>query len=156
MNKQILPEQIAELNKFMDSVKSQEDALIPCIHEAQRIFKGVPVEVQKIIANANGCSVSKVSGIVSFYDYLTSEIQGENIIEVCVGTSCYVNEANAILDKVCEITKCKPNGTSKDGKYSVIIGRCLGRCELAPNVIINHKWHTKVDEAKVIELVEAL
>ncbi len=156
MKNKFLPEQYELLNKFMDSVKGQEDALIPCIHEAQKIFKGVPVEIQKIIANANGCSVSRVSGIVSFYDYFTSDIQGENLIEVCVGTSCYVNEANSILDKVCEITKCKPGETSKDGKYTVIIGRCLGRCELAPNVIINHKWHTKVDEAKVVELVEAL
>lgn len=156
MNKYITPEKVAELNKFMDSVRGQEDALIPCIHEAQRIFKGVPVEVQKMIAESNGCSVTKVSGIVSFYDYFTSEIQGDNVIEVCIGTSCYVNEANAILDKVCEITRCKPNGTTKDKKYSVIIGRCLGKCELAPSVIINHKTYTAVTIDQVAKLVEEL
>ena len=156
MNKYIHPEGVQELNKFMATVAGQEDALIPCIHEAQRIFKGVPVEVQKMIAEANKCSVTKVSGIVSFYDYFTSEIQGENIIEVCIGTSCYVNEANAILDKVCEITKCKPNATTKDKKYSVIIGRCLGKCELAPSIIINHKSHVAVTMDQVIKLVEEL
>ncbi len=156
MKLNILPEQVQELNKFMDSVRGQEDALIPCIHEAQRIFKGVPIEVQKMIAESNSVSVTKVSGIVSFYDYFTSEIQGENIIEVCIGTSCYVNEANAILDKVCEMTKCKPNGTTKDKKYSVIIGRCLGKCELAPSIIINHKSHTAVTMEQVVKLVEEL
>ena len=156
MNKYIHPEGVLELKKFMSSVAGQEDALIPCIHEAQRIFKGVPVEVQKMIAEANKCSVTKVSGIISFYDYFTSEIQGENIIEVCIGTSCYVNEANAILDKVCEITKCKPNGTTKDKKYSVIIGRCLGKCELAPSIIINHKSYAAVTMDQVIKLVEEL
>lgn len=156
MKKYLLPERIEELNTFMETVKGQEDALIPCIHEAQRIFNGVPLEVQKMIAVANDCSVTKVGGIVSFYDYFTSEIQGDNIIEVCIGTSCYVNEANDILDKVCEITKCKPNGTTKSKKYSVIIGRCLGKCELAPTVIINHKTYTKTTVDAVAKLVEAL
>jgi len=155
MNKYILPERVEELKKFMELNKGQ-DALLPCIHEAQRLFKGVPVEIQKIIAVANDVAVTKVSGIISFYDYFTSEIQGDNLIEVCIGTSCYVNEANAILDRVCEITKCKPNATTKDKKYSVIIGRCLGKCELAPTILINHKAYTKVSMDQVVKLVEEL
>ncbi|XMB86636.1 NAD(P)H-dependent oxidoreductase subunit E [Mycoplasmatota bacterium WC44] len=137
-------------------IKKNPAGLIPSIHDAQLIFGGLPIEIQKMIATEHEVSVSKVSGIVSFYDYFTSEIQGENIIEVCVGTSCYVNEANTILDKVCEITNCQPNSTSRNKKYSVIIGRCLGKCELAPNVIINHKMYNNVTVDKVARLVQEI
>jgi len=156
MKNKILPEQLVEFETCVAENAKNPAGLIPSVHDAQRIFGGVPIEVQKIIGQHHEVSVSKVSGIVSFYDYFTSEIQGKNIIEVCVGTSCYVNEANDILDKVCELTKCKPNSTSKDKEFSVVIGRCLGKCELAPNVIINHKTYNKVTIEKVAELVKGV
>ena len=78
------------------------------------------------------------------------------MIEVCVGTSCYVLEAQSILDKVCELTNCEPNSTTKNGKFSVVVGRCLGKCEHSPNVIINHKVYNNVTLEQVEELVGGL
>jgi len=150
----ILPEQEAKLITKLKELSKGKSPLIPSIHYAQEIFSGVPLEVQKIIARELDFSVTKVSGIVSFYSYFTDEIQGEHIIEVCVGTSCYVNESQEILEKVCEITNCEPDSTSKNKKYSVIVGRCLGKCATAPNIIINE--HDVYDMVKLTELKDIL
>lgn len=156
MKKTLTSAQLLELEAAIQKHLINPDALIPCVHEAQNMFKGVPIEAQRVIAKANNTSVAKVSGIVSFYDYFTSELLGENIIEVCVGTSCYVQESESLLDKVCEMTNCKPNGTSKDGKYSIIVGRCLGMCDQAPNMIVNHKVYNRLTMDKVIEVIGKL
>ncbi|QVK21416.1 NAD(P)H-dependent oxidoreductase subunit E [Mycoplasmatota bacterium] len=156
MKNKFLPEQLAEFEKSIAENAKDQAGLLKSIHLAQKVFGGVPVEIQRVIGKHHDASISKISGIVTFYDYFTSDIQGKNIIEVCVGTTCYVQEANDILKKVCEITKCEPNSTSRNKEFSVVIGRCLGKCELAPNVIINHKTHNKVTIDKVTELLKGI
>lgn len=156
MSRKLTAAQLDELKVKMNKHLNSPDSLIPCIHEAQDLFGGVPKEAQEVIAEANNCSIAKVGGIISFYDYFTSELHGENVIEVCVGTSCYVQNSESLLDKACELTNCKPNGTSPDGKYSIIIGRCLGMCEKAPNMIVNHKVYNHLTMDKMIEVIKEL
>jgi|GEM_PF-3861597 len=156
MKGKFLPKQMDEFMACVEKNVKNPAGLMPSVHDAQRIFGGVPLEIQKIIGEHHKVSVSKVSGIVGFYDYFTSDIQGEHIVEVCVGTSCYVNEAMEILNYASELTNCKPNSTSKDKKFSLIIGRCLGMCEFGPNVIINHKTHMGVNKVQLKKLIEGL
>ena len=61
---------------------------MPALHDAQEIFGCIPIEVQKIISEELGVSVSKLNGIVTFYSRFSLLPKGKYIIGICLGTAC--------------------------------------------------------------------
>ena len=102
------------------------------------------------IANAIHVPVSKVYGVVTFYSQFTTEPKGKCVINICLGTACYVKGAQEIINKVCELTHAPVNGTSDDGLFSLDATRCLGACGLAPVVIIDGKVLGNANESNIV------
>ncbi|MEA5027211.1 MAG: NAD(P)H-dependent oxidoreductase subunit E [Erysipelotrichaceae bacterium] len=128
------------------------------LHDVQHELGYIPFEAMEKIAVAAGVSVSEVYGVVTFYTQFTTEPKGKHVVNVCMGTACYVNNAQVLLDKVLELTKAPINGTSSDGLFSVDATRCLGACGLAPVAIIDEKVYgtaikTGLAEARIREII---
>ena len=101
-------------------------------------YEGVPAfEAMEKISETIGVPVSKVYGVVTFYSQFTTEPKGKHVIAVCLGTACYVNGSQTILDLLCEMTGCEVNSTSPDGLFSIDATRCVGACGLAPVVSVD-------------------
>ena len=105
------------------------------------------------IADACGVSVANVYGVVTFYTQFTTEPKGKHVINICMGTACYVKGAQQLLDKMCEVCECKVNSTSDDGLFSIDATRCLGACGLAPVMIIDGKVHGNITDLSSMELL---
>lgn len=148
-----------ELEEFRQQVlpfQSRPDGLIPAIHVAQDRFRCVPVEAQKIIADVMDVSVARISGIVTFYDYFTTEPLGKHVVEVCLGTSCYMQDAKELMAIASETLGIEPHQTRTDGHVSLRIGRCFGRCEHSPNVEIDHHIHKHITADELRAQLQAL
>ena len=91
----------------------------------------------ELIAEELGESVAKINGVVTFYSHFSIEPKGQHIIGVCLGTACYVNGSQTILDLLVEMTGSPVNGTSEDGLFSIDATRCMGACGLAPVVSVD-------------------
>lgn len=141
---QYTPEQLHQLRQDILEFKDRPDGLLPAVHAAQDLFRCVPVEAQKIIAEVMDVSVARISGIVTFYDYFTEEPLGKHVVEVCLGTSCYMQDAKDLLALASETLGIEPHETRDDGHVSLRIGRCFGRCEHSPNVEIDHHIHKHI------------
>ncbi|WP_026476696.1 NADH-quinone oxidoreductase subunit NuoE family protein [Alkaliphilus transvaalensis] len=138
MAKNILTEEnFLRLHKTIQLNRGKKGALMPVLHEAQKIFGCIPLEVQKRISEELGVPLSEIYGVVTFYSQFTLEPRGEYVIGVCLGTACYVKNAQPILDKVAELTGASVGGTSPDGKFSLEATRCIGACGLAPVLTVN-------------------
>ena len=90
-------EMFAELDEFIESLNNDPEELIAILHRAQGIFGYLPMVVQKHIANKIGVNVSKVYGVVTFYSFFTMVPKGENVINVCLGTACFVRGSQQVL-----------------------------------------------------------
>ena len=126
-----------QLDTFIDSLETKDGSLIQVLHHAQGIFGYLPKEVQLYISEKLNIAPAKVYGVVTFYSQFTTEPKGKHIISVCLGTACYVNGAQTILDLLCEMTECEVNSTSEDGLFSIDATRCVGACGLAPVVSVD-------------------
>ena len=111
------------------------------LHEVQDKLGYIPFEAMEKIADAAGVSVAEVYGVVTFYTQFTTEPKGKHIINVCLGTACYVKGSQDLLDHVCDLTHTEVNRTSEDGLFSIDATRCLGACGLAPIVIVDGEVH---------------
>lgn len=137
-------EMFDELNEFIVSLNNNPSELIAILHRAQSIFGYLPMKVQSFIADKLGINVSKVYGVVTFYSFFTMVPKGEYVINICLGTACFVRGADKILERVEEILKIKNGETTPDGKFTLTTLRCVGACGLAPVMQINDKTYGNV------------
>lgn len=146
-------EMFAELDEFIESVNNDDKELIAILHKAQGIFGYLPMVVQSHIAKKLNINVSRVYGVVTFYSFFTMVPKGEYVINICLGTACFVRGAQPVLEKFEELLGIKNGETTSDGKFTITSLRCVGACALAPVVQINGKTYgnVKLDEvAKIL------
>lgn len=130
-------EKYAKLDEVIAANKGQGGAVMRTLQAAQDIFGHVPKDVQIKIAEGLGATLSEVYGVATFYSQFALEPNGENTIGVCLGTACYVKNAQSVLDKICEVLDTPQSKTTPDGLFTIKATRCLGACGLAPVMMIN-------------------
>lgn len=153
---QITEEKLAALYAVMEENKKKPGPLMPTLHEAQKIFGCIPLEIQKIIAKELHESIAKINGVVTFYGQFSIEPKGENVISVCMGTACYVRGSQGVLDTFGDELHLHAGETSDDGKYTLQATRCIGACGLAPVFIVNETVYGNGSVAKAKEVLKAL
>jgi NADH:ubiquinone oxidoreductase subunit E len=166
MNPEISPcgenhnKQFIELGCYIEALKidpkspRRKDTLIMTLHRAQQIFGFLPEEVQVYIARKYNVSHADVSGVISFYNFFTTTPKGKTQISVCMGTACYVNGAEKVLNEFERILGIQAGEVTDDGKFSIDSLRCVGACGLAPVVTINQRVFGKVKAGEVRDIIE--
>lgn len=132
-------EMFDELKTFIAEKEHDSNELIAILHRAQSIFGYLPKVVQEFIAKELGISVARVYGVVTFYSFFTMVPKGEIVINVCMGTACFVRGADKIVEKFEARLGIKNGQTTTDNKYTLTTLRCVGACGLAPVVQVNGK-----------------
>ena len=89
-----------ELESYINSLDTKEEALITVLHKAQEIFGYLPKEVQEFIADKLNEPLAGVYGVVSFYSFFTMIPKGDIAISVCMGTACFVRGTEATAQGV--------------------------------------------------------
>lgn len=149
-------ENFKTLEKFVNDLPNKKGALIEVLHKAQGLFGYLPPEVQSFVAEKLDIPVSKVYGVVTFYSYFTIKPRGQYVVNVCLGTACFVRGSVDVLIEFENRLNIKNGETTVDGRFTLGSLRCVGACGLAPVVTINDKvyGHVTVDQVDKI-LVES-
>lgn len=151
---QVADAMFKELEVFIDNLPVKEGSLIAVLHKAQEIFGYLPNEVQVFVAKKLGIPVSKVYGVITFYSFFTTEPRGENVVNVCLGTACFVRGSGEILGEIEKELGIKVGETTVDNKFTIDTLRCVGACGLAPVVTINKKVYGNVKKDDVKKILD--
>ena len=143
-----------ELLTEIKTLKNIPGPLMPILHEAQRIFGCIPIEVQKIVSQETGVSIAEINGIVTFYSSFTIDPKGKHIIGVCLGTPCYVRGAQVILDSVKTELGIEVDETTEDGYFTLEAIRCIGTCGMAPVMSFDEEVYGEVDVTKAKRIIK--
>lgn len=141
------------MDQVIEKYSSQPGQLIRVLQEAQDIFGYLPEEVQTYIAGKMNIPVSEVNGVVTFYSLFHTEPRGKYGINICLGTACYVQGAQGILEDFRRELGLKDGDTSDDGLFSVKSTRCIGACGLAPVLTVNDDVHGKASRKDVAKIL---
>lgn len=133
-----------KLQEAIDAHRNEKGALMPILQAAQEIFGCVPLDVQQIIADQLGTTLSEVYGVATFYSQFSLQPKGQNVVSVCLGTACYVKGSQKVLEKVCSELELEVGQTTQDGVFTVQATRCLGACGLAPVMMINDEVYGRL------------
>ncbi len=125
-------------------------ALIETLHIIQDSFGFIDDNAVAYVAQELKLPLSKVHGVVTFYNNFTSKPAGEHSLVLCTGTACYVKGNDKMVEFMKERFGLEPNQTTPDNRLSFIAARCVGACGLAPVMILDGQIMGKMttDEMK--------
>lgn len=137
------------VEKTMKKLNYDRSALIETLHTAQETFGYLENETLKFIARRLRLPYAKVYGVATFYHFFRLKPKGKHTVVVCMGTACYIKNADKILEKLEEKFDVKAGGTTKDSLLSLISARCVGSCSLAPIAIYDDKpiGHLEIEQS---------
>lgn len=126
------------------------ELLLPLLREIQQKEGYISEDSLKKLSIKTKIPIVKLYAAATFYSrFHTAHKQGKYIIEICNSPSCYLNGSIDIIKYIEKKLKIKSGDTSKDGKFSLHIGSCIGCCDKAPAMRINSKVYENLTKEKI-------
>jgi len=143
-----------DIQEIINNTKNKAGALIRVLQQAQEMFGYLPEPIIKTISRDLKIPISEVYGVISFYGFFSLVPKGKYIIQVCMGTSCYVKGGQRILDVLKRDWGLEPGDITEDGRFSLETIRCLGACGLSPVMSVGGDVHGKVKISKIDDTLD--
>jgi NADH:ubiquinone oxidoreductase subunit E len=124
------------------------------LKKAQERSRYISTKVMANTAEALNLSVSDVYGVSTFYSFLSTRPLGANVIRVCKSLPCYLQGAEMILKSIEESLGIKPGEVTPDKKFSLELANCIGACDKAPAMLINHDVHGNLTPRKISKILK--
>ena len=142
-----------QIQREIDNTAGRTGSLIRVLQQAQGLIGYLPAPIIKTISRDLKVPLSEVYGIISFYHFFTMVPKGRHVIQVCMGTSCYVKGGKKILTAINKEWGLVPGEITSDGRFSLETVRCLGCCGLSPVVAIGEDIHRKVKPSQIKDIM---
>ena len=143
-----------ELKAFIEEWKEKPGNLIMVLHQVQQTYGYIPREVAIEVSELLNVPLAKIYGVVTFYSFFKLQKAGRYIIQVCLGTACYLRGGDDLMKTLERELGIGVNGTTPDGLFSVEAVRCLGCCGLAPVIVVNGEVHGKLETKDIPGIIE--
>ncbi len=124
-----------------------------CYSKCRGLSAILPPEVLRTVSKEMGIPLSELYGITSFYSFFSMVPKGKYVLQVCLGTSCYVKGAERILKTLKKDYSLESGGITSDGKFSLETVRCLGCCGLSPVMAIKENVYRKVKPSQIKDIL---
>ena len=138
-----------EIKAFIDEWKNKPGNLIMVLHKVQQTYGYIPRNIAIETAELLDVPLAKIYGVVTFYNFFKLQKAGKYIIQVCLGTACYLRGGDDIIKEFEKQLGIGVNATTPDGLFSIEAVRCIGCCGLAPAAVVNGEVHGKLTTADV-------
>ena len=147
------PEIVALIDRFR-AEPQPESQLIAVLHKVQAQHGYLASAHLDAVAQLMQVPAAKVAGVASFYHYFRLQPRGRFLINVCLGTACYVKGADRVAQRLMDELGINFGETSTDGMFTLEAARCLGTCGLAPVLMIGDDVHPQVTPDQVPAILE--
>jgi NADH:ubiquinone oxidoreductase subunit E len=147
-------EELATVDTIIEQHKSRPGSLIPVLEDIQEAIGHLPKSIQRRVSYGLRIPLSEVYGVVTFYSFFTMVPRGRHTIRCCLDTACYVRGGKKNLEKLSQVLRVEPGGTTHDRRFSLETVRCLGACGLAPTVMIDNDTFRQVKTKEIPEILE--
>ena len=143
------------IKKYPES--KQQSAVIPLLDLAQRQNLGwlSKTAIEKV-AETLSMSYIRVLEVATFYSMFNLEPVGENFVQICRTTPCWLRGSDKLVEVAKDVSNTKLGETSDDKKFTIVEVECLGACCNAPMVQINDDYYEDLDEGSFKKLLTNL
>ena len=135
---------VTKIEKIVSRYGAGAGFLIPMMQDLQEGEGYLPAEGMNLLAARLSVPLTRLYSVATFYSSFRLAPRGAHTITLCVGTVCYLKGADKVAASIEKEIGCSSGQTSADGRFTFHAVNCLGACALAPVMVIDGEYHTKV------------
>ena len=146
---------LGEIRELPAKYPQHRSAVMPALDLAQEELGYLTPEAMTEVAAALQLDPGYVVGVATFYTLFHLEPVGKHRFYVCTNLSCTLRGATEIVEHVKRAIGVHEAGeVSKDGLFSYEEVECLGACEYAPVMRLDHRYQVDLTPQKMDALIE--
>jgi NADH-quinone oxidoreductase subunit E len=135
----------------------EASAVLPLLDMAQRQSGNwLPRAAMDYVADMLVMPHIRVYEVATFYTMFNLQPVGENFVQVCTTTPCWLRGSEGILKTCRDKLGIEPDETTADGKFTVTEVECLGACVNAPMVQINDDFYEDLTPEIMAKMLDDL
>jgi NADH-quinone oxidoreductase subunit E len=142
-----------DIENIVKKWEGKKGSLIMILHDIQNLYGYVPRATSLQLSKYMDVPLARIYEVITFYHFFKLVPPGKHLVQVCMGTACYLKGASELLHELRDILGVHEGGTSKDGLFQLEVVRCLGCCGLAPVMKIDDKVYSKVRKDHVADII---
>jgi len=146
---ELAPDYREKVGTIVQRHKMRQGPLMPILQEVNSALNYFPESVLRYVAQETGHSLAHIYRLATFYSAFSVTPRGKYVINVCMGTTCYVRGSERLMDRFADTLKIKPDETTPDMLFTLKSVRCIGCCGLAPAVMVGDTVHGKLTVKEV-------
>lgn len=148
---------LEEIKELPAKYPQPRSAVMPALDLAQEELGHLTPEAMTEVAHALQLDPGYVEGVATFYSLFHLEPVGEHRFYMCTNLSCMLRGSSEVVDHLkSAIGVSAAEQVSADGLFSYEEVECLGACEYAPMMRLDHEYHYDLTNAKIDDLVAEL
>ncbi len=129
-------------------------AVVPALDIAQEEVGYLTPEAMVEVAAALKLDPGYVEGVATFYTLFHLKPTGKHLFYVCTNLSCTLRGAGEVVEHLRQsLDLDEPGQVTPDGLFSYEEVECLGACEYAPVLRLDHAYRYDVTPAGLDSLI---
>jgi len=107
------------------------------------------------VAEHLNVSYSRIYGIATYYTLFSLKPRGRHIIRVCRSPVCQMLGSDRIFDQIKRMLQRNFAGTNIDSPFTLEPTECIGQCDRAPCLSVDHTVYRITKVKKIEEILSA-
>ena len=142
-----------KITKILNKKELKIESLVPILQDINEKYRYLPENLLKFVAGKLNVPLSQVYNIATFYNAFSLIPRGKYVINVCLGTACYVKGSHKILEAFERELGIKVDNTTADMKFSLSTVNCIGCCGQSPAVTVYEDIYGYVKQTDIPKII---
>ena len=99
-------------------------------------------------------SRSELEGVATFYNMIFRKPVGRHVVLLCDSVTCWIMGYGRLRQHFADRLGIAPGETSTDGCFTLLPNVCLGACDHAPVMMVDHAHYEDLDLAKLDAILD--
>ena len=138
------PQESAWVDQLLARHRGDPAPLIPLLQDINDERRYLPRAILEYLSLRLAIPFAEILRVVSFYNAFSLEPVGRHVIEVCLGTACFVRGSGMLLERLESELGVRDGGADKDLRFTLRTVRCIGCCALAPAIRVNEDTYGRL------------
>ena len=144
------------LDEIIERYPHQPEYLIFMLQDIQTEYGYISKESMELVCDRAGVPLTQGYSVATFYQSFRLDPKGEHEIRVCTGTACHLNGSNRLVGDLERRLGIEAGETTADMRYTLNTVNCVGACALAPVVVVDDEYQSKMTAKKMGKKLKAI
>ena len=137
-------QEIEEIEAGLPNYEQKRALSVEALKVVQRHRRWVSDEALADVAHLLEMGVAELDAVATFYNLIYRKPVGRHVILICNSVSCWIMDAESILEHLKQRLGIGLGETTSDGRFTLLPAVCLGVCHQAPAMMIDEDLHTNL------------